>query len=222
VHSTAQVLGYAPAARAITRFAIAASTHAAGAAAWVRVQFKLETLLVRWRVNQLQLTAPSGFNFTCSEELAQNAYVLPVSVVYPATLPRFQDLVRFLELPPARGIDGYRNEGTTEDGRAIVDCSQVGRLALAVDSTDTSSLGRYAFRVSVKNPMELPVPNVWTLRSYSEGQLIEEGATGGYVIGSTMEFHKPQNAAVPPSTAWRSIKAVLQYTLLNLILSGLA
>jgi len=214
VHETTQVAGYAPAAKAVSRFAVAASTSAPGEVAWVRVQFKLETELVRWRTNQIQLAAPAGLDFACAEELAMNSYVLPAKVIYSASLPRFQDILPFLELPPARGSQGYRNEGTTEDGRAIVDCSRPSLIALAVDSTDSFSYGRYAFRVAVQNPQAVPVPNVWAIRSYEEGILVEEGATGGYALASAF-----QTPSAPTSSSHRSHVTCACLTLVGVILA---
>merc|ERR1712187_6020 len=75
----------------------------------------------------------------------------------------------------------FRNEGTTADGRAIVDCTKPGRLGLAIDGTE-GNLRRYAFEIAVQNAWMAPMRNVWDLHVYSEGELVEEGATSGYEV----------------------------------------
>merc|ERR1712107_67358 len=98
-----------------------------------------------------------------------DSFVVPSSAVLRAGLPKFHDLAEFLEMPAPRELESYRNPGTTEDGRAIVDCSRANRLVLAVEYTDGTSFGRYAFKTRVQNPTEDPMPNLWILQSYSEG-----------------------------------------------------
>merc|ERR1719247_3623355 len=127
-------------------------------------------------------------------------YVTPADAILPGHVDRFEDLVTYLEAPPTRGAEIYRNDGTTEDGRAIVDCSHPGRLGLAVDFTDESSLGRFAFKVVVRNPLDSPVPNIWTLRSNSDGELIEEGASGGYDVSNYTALTEPRSGLSPVSS----------------------
>jgi len=182
IHETSQITGYIPAPKAIERFSVSADSPAANTATVVLVQFKLETMLLRWQTNKLELEAPSSFGFTCGQQSSRSSHVIPSEAILSGESERFQDLVNSLELPPAQGAEAYRNEGLSEDGRTIVDCSKPGRLSLAVDATDGASMGRYAFKVSVLNPQLTPVPNIWRLRSYSEGLIVEEGAIGGYTI----------------------------------------
>jgi len=182
VHESAQVAGYIPTQRAVSRFEVMPGSRRAGSEAKIRVQFKLETQLLRWRRNLLELEAPTGFLFSCAADLARDLFVEPSRTVLKAGVAQFQDLAAFLEQPPTHGVEAYRNEGTTDDGRAIVDCGSAGRLVLAVDFTDASSLGRYVFEVLVQNPWEPPAISVWFLRTFSDGQRLEEGATGGYDV----------------------------------------
>jgi len=182
VHETSQVASYALAPRAISRFAVAPVSAKMDLATWLRVQFKLETVLARASANLIQLHAPEGFRYSCANSQARNGFVLPSEAVLAGNLDQFTDLSLVLEPPAARGLEAYRNDGTTEDGRAMVDCAQPGVLGLVVDYTDLLTLGRYAFRVQVMNPSETPDLNVWTLQSYSDSQLIEQGATRGYEI----------------------------------------
>merc|ERR1712032_378289 len=110
------------------------------------------------------------------------SHVIPSRVVLSAQSKPFQDLGPFLEKPPSGGAEEFRDEGTTEDGRPIADCSRSSILGLAVDFTDDSSLGRYAFAVFIRNSLSTPMRNTWMLSSYSQGQLLEQGAAGGYEV----------------------------------------
>merc|ERR1712151_1376725 len=123
-----------------------------------------------------------GIRFTCTDDLARDSFVLPSAAVLRARLPKFHDLAEYLEMPAPRELETYRNPGTTEDGRAIVDCNRADRLLLAVEYTDGVSFGRYAFKTRVQNPADTPMPNIWMLQSYSENTLVEEGICGGYEI----------------------------------------
>lgn len=180
VHESTQVPGYPLTENAITRFAVMPSSLLAGVLAQIRVTFKLETALSRTKTNQLILEAPEGWSFPCKEEQSLNAFVNPATNVLPGTIARFDDLTKFLEAAPGRTTLFYTNNGTTEDGRAIVDCSQARQVALAVDYTEADSLQRFSFMLTVRNGMWNPVPNIWKLKSYSAGRLLEEGATAGY------------------------------------------
>merc|ERR1712048_262246 len=91
--------------------------------------------------------------------------------------------------------------------------------ALAVDFTDSLSLGRYAFRTSVRNPWETPVPNVWILRSYSEGVLLEEGAASGYeVVSASLYSPSPPAYGWVPSTAHRALDGFTALLMANMAL----
>jgi len=200
VHETTQIMGYLPTAKAITRFSVVPSSTLAGAQAHLRVQFKLETEMLNWRTNYLQLLAPSGFSFACNDEYIQYGFVLPSNAILQANIDRFQSLYGFLEVPPTTGIEIYRNDGTTEDGRSIVDCSQVGTIGLALDHTDNTNYGRYAFTVVVRNPFKSPVQNMWTLRSISDGELVEEGVTAGYEV-TNFTYSSPTPTPPAPRAA---------------------
>mmetsp|Transcript_3011 Transcript_3011/g.5402 ORF Transcript_3011/g.5402 Transcript_3011/m.5402 type:complete len:2910 (-) Transcript_3011:176-8905(-) len=204
VHESTQVQGYTLTEMSITRFAVSSSSLRAGAEAQVSVHFKLATELLRWRMNLIELLAPGNFRFSCAGTLAIDSFVTPAAAVLPSDVDRFQDLSSLLESPPTKGLEIYRNEGTTEDGRAIVDCSQPGRLGLAVDFTKPTAMGRYAFKVYVVNALSNPVPNVWVIRSYSDGSLLEEGATSGYdVTNSTYTL----SDRLAPSTGQRLVSS---------------
>jgi hypothetical protein len=215
VHETTQATGYVPTEKAITRFSVVPSSRQASQEVQIRVQFKLETQLLRWRTNFLELTAPGDFVFACYNELALHTFVTPANAVLPGHIQRFEDLVPFLEIPPSRGSEIYRNDGTTEDGRDIVDCSKPGVIGLAVDFTDEASSGRFAFDVVVQNPSDNPVPNMWKLRSISDGQLLEEGATDGYDV-TNHSFIDP-NSNLPPvasSASWTPMHRLVIFLLL--------
>jgi len=204
VHESTQVQGYTLTEMSITRFAVSSSSLRAGAEAQVSVHFKLATELLRWRMNLIELLAPGNFRFSCAGTLAIDSFVTPAAAVLPSDVDRFQDLSSLLESPPTKGLEIYRNEGTTEDGRAIVDCSQPGRLGLAVDFTKPTAMGRYAFKVYVVNALSNPVPNVWVIRSYSDGSLLEEGATSGYDVTNSTYTLSDQLA---PSTGQRLVSS---------------
>jgi len=182
VHETTQVPGYNLAHTAISRLAVAASTTSADLRTWVHVQFKLETELLRFRRNVLELTAPRTVLFTCAEELLREGYVLPASAILSANIARFGELGALLESPPSSSAESFRSEGQTEDGRHIVDCSLTGRVSIAVELTDSTTLGRYAFSISVRNPSGTPAPNVWTIKIYQNDALLEQGSTSGYEV----------------------------------------
>jgi hypothetical protein len=214
IHQSTQVAGYLPTPNSITRFSVAAENLEGGADSLIRVQFKLETTLLRWRTNSLRLTAPSYYKFKCEDEQLQATFVKPATAILAAGLEGFKDLAPLLEKPPAAGSEAYRNEGTTESNRPIVDCSTPGSITLAVDFTDSPTL-RYAFGVQVINPAATPNwENVWILESISAGQQLEMGVCGGYDIvpatspsgGGTIE---PPASAAPGVTSARAVVAFL-------------
>lgn len=199
VHKSVQVPGYLPTERSVTRFAVAANLHRAGAKAFVRVQFKLETELAGWRANTLTLDAPSGFAFDCEVNHTRDSYVVPSQVILPANLERYQELAGALKQPPTEGVEVYRNPGTAEDGRLIVDCSRRARLSMALDAVGAPwTLGRYAFEVAVVNAFSTAGSNVWLLQSHSEGALIEEGITGGYDVSNYTPASSSLGNIFPP------------------------
>lgn len=180
---TSKVAGYAPTFRAVSRFNVnVRGSHGRSAPTSLRIAFKLETVLARADYNLLKLTAPDGFSFECARTLGRNGFVLPSAAIKPAGLEDFADMVDKLEPAASRRMQNYRNDGTTEDGRAIVDCSKKGVLGLVVDFTESASFGRYAFQVQAINAAENPHMNIWALHSYTAGILNEEGACGGYEV----------------------------------------
>jgi len=76
----------------------------------LRGQFKLETTLLRWRTNFLELRAPGGFSFACADELAIETYVTPAGAILPANVARFQDLNSCVVVPPTRGVEIYETK----------------------------------------------------------------------------------------------------------------
>lgn len=189
VHETTEVPGYSLSSRTVARLVVttddtrgASGAALAGGRAQLFVRFQLETDLLPWQNNEIVLLAPAGFGFACEQDVERSGYILPNVVVGSAGLSRYEDLEPKLEVPPARGALAYTNEGTTADGRAIVNCSLKGRLALTVFFTDAENGRRYAFATSVVNAEQVSLPNLWTLQSFAGGTLAEEGSTAGYDV----------------------------------------
>jgi hypothetical protein len=184
VHQSTQVTGYVPTDKSITRFSVTPLSGGAGTTSTLLIQFKVETDLYRWRTNTLELRAPATFEFLCEQDFRDIGWALPEKFILPANMERFQDLSNFLERAPPRTSQFWFNDGLTEDLRQIVDCSESATMKLAFDFTDSATRGRYAFQVQVLNPMWTPRWNVWTIKTFSEGMLLEEGAAGGYTVSN--------------------------------------
>eukprot|EP00929_Paragymnodinium_shiwhaense_P093918 TRINITY_DN54244_c0_g1_i6.p1 TRINITY_DN54244_c0_g1~~TRINITY_DN54244_c0_g1_i6.p1 ORF type:complete len:1916 (+),score=373.28 TRINITY_DN54244_c0_g1_i6:573-5750(+) len=211
VHEAPQVAGYRPTQRSIERFVVTTASQKAGDVSTVTFQFKLETELVRLRSNRIELIAPHGYRFQCAETLRRESFVVPQDAILRGEVERYKDLLEILERPPTQGTEAFQNEGTTATGRSIVDCSYNGRLLFAIDFTDEAYSGKIAFKTLVQNALVDSSINMWRIRSFADGQLLEEGAAGGYMLRNMTdpEGSEDDAGAVNGAKACRAWHSVL-------------
>jgi len=194
VHKSEQVPGYYLEGTAVSRFSVTPESLLMGSATWMEVLFQLETVLLRWQMNTLELEFPSDGGYpiipACSSSTAGRNTA--EQVLLPPQDPDFASVVDLLEMPPLPSSELYRGPGTTQDGRPIVDCTEQ-FLRLAVDYTDKTTRGRYGFKVEVINSLQYPVPNVWSIRTTGGGEALDHGSCGGYWVNN---FTMPESNAM--------------------------
>lgn len=184
VHETSEIAGYAPTDRGLDKFTVSVQGVMPKQEAKILVRFQLETDLRSWQVNSLELIAPSGFNFTCGTAAGNNNTVAPHDALQRTDADPYIDIAQNLERPPGKDSSAYVDDGTAGDGRSIVDCTVNGIMTLAVSYTDDVSERRYALATTVINGAQVPIPNLWRIRIYTGGKLVEEGAAAGYELAA--------------------------------------